>query len=135
MNWGMLQSLHVYTEIGWPPVSKCARNEVYGGEPYPRVISIASTSGRNSPAPVSPLMSLECNVRVNLASVSSLDESFLSERKTTWVPRRLSGKAELSEGILRSRAKRCCCNKSKSPECRDHDSDLKTTVGIQVPDR
>ena len=80
-------------------------------------------------------MSLKCSVRVTLASVSSLDESFLSKRKTIWVPRRLSGEAELSEGILRSRAKRCCCNKSKSPECCDHDSDLKTTVGTQVPDR
>ena len=36
MNWGTLQSLHIYTEIGWPPVSKCAKNEVYRREPYPR---------------------------------------------------------------------------------------------------
>jgi hypothetical protein len=60
------------------------------------MISIASP-GRCSPASVSPVVSLMSSVRVILASVSSSEENRLSERETTRVLRKASGKAEYSE--------------------------------------
>jgi hypothetical protein len=68
----------------------------YRGEPYPSMISIASP-GRCSPASVSPVVSLMSSVRVILASVSSSEENRLSERETTRVLWKASGKAEYSE--------------------------------------
>jgi len=66
-----------------------------------------------------------------MASVSSLGGNCLRKRKTTRVSRRASGKAEREESVLRSRGKGWCCNKSVSLECCKHDSDFRTTVGIQ----
>ena len=80
--------------------TKPARIYAYRGEPYPRMISIASTliqRGRGTPASVSPQMSLTSSVRTTSASVSRLEEKCLSKRKTTRVPRSASGKAEFGE--------------------------------------
>jgi hypothetical protein len=57
---------------------------------------------------------------MTLASVSSSEGNCLSKRK-----------AEREESVVRSRGKGWCCNKSMSLECCKHDSDLRTTVGIQ----
>ena len=106
----------------------------YRGEPYPRVVSIASTlirPSRSSPVPVSPLMSSMGNVKMTLASVSSSDENFLGKNTGAAEGKRES---RALEEHFESRGKRWCC-KSKSPEWCDHDSDLKTTVGIRVSDR
>jgi hypothetical protein len=63
---------------------------------------------------------LMSSVRVILASVSSSEENRLSERETMRVLRRESGKVEYSE-----------CFEGSS-ECREHESDLMTIIGIQV---
>jgi hypothetical protein len=85
----------------------------YGGKPYLRKISIASTliyPDLGAQASVSPIMSLMSGVRLTSASVLRSDENCLSKRKTDmktiWVPRNASGKVERLESDLRSRGKR-----------------------------
>ena len=72
---------------------------------------------------------------MTLASCLELGgENCLSKRKTNTGA--AEGKRGRSGGVrrafLRSRGKRWCCNKSKSSECREDESDLRTSTGIQV---
>jgi hypothetical protein len=72
------------------------------------------------------------SVRMTSASVSGLEENYLSKRETTRVRRRASGKAERLGSVLRSRGKRWCCNKSKCSEYCEHESDLRIIAGIHA---
>ena len=106
----------------------------YRGEAYPHMISIASTlMHRGSPASVSPPMSLISSVRITSASVSSSEESCLSKRKTTRVPRRANRSGAPGE-CFKDQGEDVVCNESKSSECCERDSHLRKIAGIQVPD-
>src|SRR6266404_7507786 len=84
------------------------------------MISIARTlihPGRASAPSTSPATILMRRMRNTSASVESSAENCLRRRKTTRVPRRVSGKVERSESVLRRRGERWCRRRSRSSEC------------------